>query len=480
MMWRAIPAAAALLLLPAAPGAAELLEVLPGGSAPETLTDCVRAARDGNSDLVRQRLTGEELRGQGWQAVSTGMPSVDLTGNWSRSRDPSFLLDESFSGGDAELDLSPDAAAILDELAPIFEFPSPDELSAQTFWRTSLSAEWELNPFRVTNALKGVGVRLRQQEADLVDADHRVVEETLRTFHEVALHHERVQAMDKEIEARREFLDITRRRFELELATELDTLEAAVSLANLLPEARRARTDLRTTASRLNVVMGRDPLSPLTIVPVEDVETDPVLSEEAFALLDDRPDLKSLELQADFLRKRRGVEQSDLRPFLVASGAYGYIARDLDGIGDTDYWRADVSLVVPLFNGFSTKGRVQEMNASIAIAERNLWEARRVARLDVVNTLQEREAARESWDAARLTLASAERALEQTMMRFDLGQDDFIDVLNAQSQRFDARRNLIQARFDLLVQTAALKRSLGSDPTLPLSLAREPRTEDAR
>jgi outer membrane protein TolC len=65
-------------------------------------------------------------------------------------------------------------------------------------------------------------------------------------------------------------------------------------------------------------------------------------------------------------------------------------------------------------------------------------------------------------------------------MRFDLGQDDFVDVLNAQSQRFDARRNLIEARYDLLVQTAALKRSLGSDPTLPLSQVREPEPEADR
>jgi outer membrane protein TolC len=461
---------------------AEPLEALPGGAPPETLADCIRSAREGNPELARRKLNGEELRGQGWQAVATGMPSLDLSGTWSRSRDPSFLLDESFSGGGdpGTGTLSPDAQAVLDELAPIFAFPDPGDLEAQTFWRAALSADWELNPFRVTNSMSAVKVRLRQQDADLQDTDHRVVEETLRTFHEVSLHHERVEAMAAEVAAREEFLDITRRRFELELATELDTLEAAVSLANLLPESRRARTDLRNTASRLNLVMGRDPTAPLTIVPVEAIETEPVPVEEAMSLLQSRPDLVSRDLQVEFLRKRRGVERAELRPFLSASGAYGYVSRTLDDLGDTDYWRADVSLIVPLFNGFATKGRVQELNATIAIAERDLQEARRQARLEVATTLEEREAARESWEAASLTLDAAERALELTTMRFDLGQDDFVDVLNAQSQRFDARRNLIEARYDLLVQTAALKRSLGSDPTLPLSQVREPEPEADR
>ena len=62
-------------------------------------------------------------------------------------------------------------------------------------------------------------------------------------------------------------------------------------------------------------------------------------------------------------------------------------------------------------------------------------------------------------------------------LRYELGQSQFLDVLNSQAQRFEARRNLIQARYDLLVATASLKRSLGKDPLLPLSQVREPTPE---
>ncbi|MBZ0270332.1 TolC family protein [bacterium] len=456
------------------PGAAEEIVAVPGGGEVLTLGDCIRTALDGNADLQREREHREELRGQGWQAVSTALPTLDAVGTWSRSRDPSFLLDDSFSGGSAGTGatLSPEASAVLTELAPLFSFPSPDELGAQSFWRTSLNTEWELNPFRIVNSLSGVKVRLRQHDADLEAEGHRITEETIRVFHEVALQQENVRAVEAELAAREEFLEITRRRFELELSTELDTLQAAVSLANLRPTARRAGKSARNAAARLNVVMGREATQPLTLVPVAEVEAEP-FGEVTDDALSGRPDLRSLELQVEFLEKRRGVQQADHRPSLSMSGSYGYVARRASDLGDHDTWRADVSLVLPLFDGMLTKGRVQEIDGSLAQARTQLADARRRARMELRTVLDERDAARENWDAARLTLTSAERALEQTTMRYELGQSQFLDVLNSQAQRFEARRNLIQARYDLLVSTASLKRSLGSDPALPLSRVRE-------
>lgn len=476
-----IGAALAILAGRPVPGTADEIVAVPGGGEALTLEACIRTALDGNADLTRERERREELTGQGWQAVSTALPTLDAVGTWSRSRDPSFLLDDSFSGGSAGTgtNLSPEAASVLQELAPLFSFPSPNELGAQSFWRASLNTEWELNPFRIVNSLSGVKVRLRQHDADLEARTYDVTEETIRVFHEVALQQENVRAVEAELAAREEFLDITRRRFELELSTELDTLQAAVSLANLRPAARRAEKDARYAAARLNVVMGREAARPLTIVPVAEVEAEP-LAEVTDDMLAGRPDLRSLELQAEFLEKRRGVQRADQRPSLSLSGSYGWVARRAQDLGDYDAWRADVSLRVPLFDGLLTKGRVQELEGSLAQARTVLQDARRRARMEVRTVLDERDAARENWDAARLTLVSAERALEQTTLRYELGQSEFLDVLNSQAQRFEARRNLIQARYDLLVSTASLKRSLGSDPALPLSTVGESVRKESR
>jgi multidrug efflux system outer membrane protein len=447
------------------------------GPVPRTVEECVEEALENNVALRSLRLRGKEIAGLGWEAVSTGLPSLDVVGNWTRSRDPSFLLDESFSGGGGEIDT----------LFPGFDFsflPDPEDIEAQSFWRGNLSSDWELNPFRVINAIQGVGITRAQLDEDVRAEEQRVVEETIRTYHRTVLHQEVRSAVEAEIAARSEFLAITRRRLALGLATELDTLQAAVSVANLRPAARRADKNLRNAASSLNLLMGRDVMAPIALQTDRTIETDRIDPAAAIGQAESRPDLRSGELGIRLLEKRRGVERADRRPFLSANGSYGYVARSADDLMDRrsaddlmdrefDRWDASVSLIFPLFDGFYTKGRVQQVDVQIERAHRDLEDARRQARLEVATTLAEVEAARENYEAARLNLAAAGRALEQMTLRFDLGKAEYLSVLNAESERFAARSQWIEARFDVLVQTAALKRAMGFHPLLPLSEIRE-------
>jgi outer membrane protein TolC len=291
----------------------------------------------------------------------------------------------------------------------------------------------------------------------------------MATYYEVVAQRERLDAVDSEIEARLEFLDITRRRFSLGLATELDTLQAAVSYANLVPEQRRARTAIMNSASFLNILMGRDAVDPITVDGDVQTESDPIDPDVAMQYAMNRPELRSLEYEIEVQKKRRGLERSETLPFLSLGGAVGYVSRDLDTHGDFDYWNASVSLVWPLFNGFYTKGRVREVDGVIAGVETTLEESRRLARLQVSTSLQDLFASREVLAAAELNAAAAQRALEQVTARYDRGKAQYLQVLNAQSDRIDARSNLIRARYEVLIQTAALKRSVGVDPRIPLS-----------
>jgi outer membrane protein TolC len=431
---------------------ADLLVAVPGTDSPPpalTVADCVREAILAGGEMEQERLRRGELRGQGWQAVSTGLPSLDLTANWTRSRDPSFLLDESFSGGDGDTTSLPPELSGLEDL---FAFPDPDELEAQSFWRASARSEWELNPFRIANSLAAVRVRLRQHDAELAATEHAVAERAMVAFHDVVRADERTAALDADLAARREFLDLTRRRFQLELATELDTLRAAVSLANRLPAARNARRDLRDASGRLNILIGRDPDSPLALHTGVPVELDPIDPEGAVRFASHRPSLEILRLNETFLRKQRGVLHADQRPYLSLDGSVGYVARTASGVidRDHDYWQVGVSLVVPIFDGFYTKGRVQETSATISRARRDLDEARRNAQREVASVLEELLASRENLAAAELNLTAAERALEQTTLRYDVGKAGQLEVLIAQSERFAAHSYVIDARYEVL------------------------------
>ncbi len=425
-----------------------------------SMDECVRLARTENSGFLGESARLAEVKGQGRQTISEALPSVDITGAWSRSRDPSFALDETFGGG------SDDASS--DSTSSGFLL-SPTEIPAQTYWRTSIDARWELNPGRIYNAIAGIGLTYRRQEEEVRARELDLIQDVLVAYDAVWVAGEALNAVESEMMTRSEALAVSRRRFQLDLATSLDTLQAAVSLANMEPERRRASQHLRDAGADLNILIGREPDQALTI---EDTPTPPSVSLDDVGIkqmLEDRPDLTELRLAKRVLQKTRGARKSSHRPYLTLEGSYGFVGRDLETLTDDghDFWSTRVALSIPVFDGFLTKGRVWETEASIVRTDHEIDEASRRAFQEVSRIQGELDAARQSLEASRLNADRAELLVTQMTQRYELGKAEYLEVLTAQSDRFQARSELIRARSDVFTLTVALKRALGLDPSLP-------------
>jgi len=446
--------------------AATAIAAIPGSPEVLSLTACVEAAIAANPRLIAERRGEGELAGQMWQATSLGLPRVDLSGDWSRSRDPSFALDETFSGRGVDEDAE----------LPFDFFPDPGDIRAQTFWRAGIDASWEINPGLILNAVRAAGKGLERQRVIILGTEQQVVEEVIAAYQGVIRAAEQVSATESVMDARREFLEISRRRFRLDLDTPLDTLQAAVSLANAQTPWRHAKQNLRNSGSRLNAVMGRDPLAPISISAEQEIETDPVDPDAAVALAMSRPDIREMILLEQILGRNRGAQKAGHRPYLSLYGSYGYVAREIGDLGDSgkDSWRASASLRVPVFDGFLTRGLVQETEASIRRLRAQREGAEQQAKVEVLTLLGDLEAARENYHAARLNMTAAEDAMRATLLRYVNNKADYLEVLNAEANRFTARGNLIHARHDVMTLTASLKRAMGICPMSPLGEAERP------
>jgi outer membrane protein len=458
---------------PAPAAAVEVIAARPGGDEVLDLEACVGIALERNDALRAERERRRELDGQMYQALATGLPILDASGEWSRSRDPSFALDESFGGGGGGLFAYPPGTP--DWFREIFDnfelLPDPAAIPAQSFWRASLNLNWIINPLKVIGAVGAANLGIRRQDLAIREAEHRIVESTIGAYHGIILAAEQLAAVEARVANQGEFLDITNLRYELGTATDLDTLQAAVALANTSPELRRARQTLRNAGSRLNALLGRPPEDPVAVRNEQVVELASLRPERALELAVQRPDLEQVALFADLLRRNRQAQKSDMRPYISLDGAYGYVGRDLDTITDDghDYWRATVALNVPLFDGLLTRGRVKETEASIRRTEAELSDGRRQVRVEVLELLTNLETARENLRAAELNLERGEEVLERMLLEYRLGRADYLSVLDAEANRSQARSNLIQARYEVLTLTASLKRAIGRSPLLPLT-----------
>ncbi|MBU1950351.1 MAG: TolC family protein [Candidatus Eisenbacteria bacterium] len=453
-----------------------VIEPIHGSQNALTLRECIQEALTSNAQLESERLRRGELRGQMVQARSTGLPTLDISGNWSRGRDPSYSFNSAFGGGgddsgDSGGSIGGECACVDTFLSGLSLIPAASDIQAQTFWRASLNGHWELRPGLISNAIGAAGLGIKRQEHLITDIENRTVESVMIGYYGVIKAGEQVDALDAELAVRREFLDITRRRFTLELATSLDTLRAAVSYANLLPSKRSAEQGLRDAGARLNVLMGRHPLSPLAITADVPLELEPLDDSMAEAGIHQRSDIHQMEYLKKMIQKNRGAQKAEHRPYLSADASYGYVTSQFGELTDKghDFWSASITLIVPFFDGMLTRGKVQETEASIRRTQREIDNAKSQAYLEILTILGNLESARANHGAAKLNVAAAEEALRQMTLRFEVGKADYISVLESQSARFEARSQYISANNEVLTLTASLKRAMGYPPETPLA-----------
>ena len=127
-------------------------------------------------------------------------------------------------------------------------------------------------------------------------------------------------------------------------------------------------------------------------------------------------------------------------------------------------WSPTVGVVlnVPLFAGFSGVYKVKEAyaledkaRADYEGAKRTTAQATRSAYLGLVAGLSQVKA----YEAAE---ASSQSALDANKLGYSVGVNINIDVLNAQSQLFQTKRDLAKARYDVLVGSLKLRQAAGT------------------
>ncbi len=431
----------------------------PGADEVLSLRACVEEALRANDLLTAERLKRKELEGKMKQALATGLPTLDLVGDWTRSRDPSFALDSTFGNLDSGMgDLG-------------FAFPGPGEIPAQTFLRTNLNLNWTINPVQILGAVGAARLGIDQQELAIDSVEQSTAEITSAAYHRIIRAAERIQAVRAELANQNELLDIMKMRYELGLATRLDTLQAAVTMANIQPQLSIAEANLRNEGSRLNALMGRRPEDPIGIANFQVVEQDPIAEPAALELAQMRPDLAATALFVDILKKNRQAQVSETRPYLTVNGAYGYVGKTFNSVFDDghDSWRASVALNIPLFDGLRTKGLVTETDGRIRRTEAELTGRRRDVQVEVLEILANLRMARQILAAVLLNLERSEEVLDESLLMLQLGKINYLDVLVAESNRAQARSNVIDARYEVLVLTASLKRGLGWSPLVALA-----------
>ena len=124
---------------------------------------------------------------------------------------------------------------------------------------------------------------------------------------------------------------------------------------------------------------------------------------------------------------------------------------------------AGVQMSWPIFDGFLTKGRVDEAKARRGKAAEAKAETTRVIALQVRSAWTDLRTAQSVLTAQTENIKKAVRSLELATSRYKVGAGTQIDVLNAQTALTEARGSYVDALRNYSVARATLIRATGAD-----------------
>lgn len=353
------------------------------------------------------------------------------------------------------------------------EEPAPNPFASLPFgqantWSASLQIAQPLYTGGKVGTALAIARNVRAAaDAQIAETESEIALEVRNAYFQVALAEQMVGIAREAFQ----LADATLRQVELfrqqGTASEFDVLRARVERDNLEPgilEAQNVRRLAELNLKRLANLPADQPVSTATPLSPVIEAIDRGALEEA---LDRRPALRALDEQVAAREGAVRIARADRLPTVGAAGNFAYQAFPDQVVPfDTD-WRRDWSVTlqasIPIFNGFRTRGQVDQARAELQLAELQRDQVREGLELEMEAALGEFEAARAQIEARRATVVQAQRTLELAELRFRSGVATQLDISNARLLLQQARVNEAQALYNYVNVLARLERASGGE-----------------
>ncbi|MEK7206253.1 MAG: TolC family outer membrane protein [Pseudomonadota bacterium] len=169
---------------------------------------------------------------------------------------------------------------------------------------------------------------------------------------------------------------------------------------------------------------------------------------------------EALEISRQEASKSRGGHYPTLD--LTASHSYSDAGGSTQGTAiETKTNQIGLVFQLPLYQGGGLSSRVRESAARLEEASQRLDQTRRQIAQQVREAYLAVSSGMARVQALEQAHLSNERALESTVIGYERGLRNGVDVLNAQRELFRTRRDLSQARYDYLISGLRLKAATG-------------------
>lgn len=180
-------------------------------------------------------------------------------------------------------------------------------------------------------------------------------------------------------------------------------------------------------------------------------------------LLERRPDILQAEHTLKAANANIGAARANFFPRISLTGSLGFISGDLDELfdGDSKTWAFTPSVSLPIFQGGRNIANLEYSNVQRDIAVASYEKAIQTAFSEVADALAQRSTITEQLSATRSLRDASQESYDISNVRYSIGVDSFMNVLDAQRTLFSSQQAFINSVLTRELNSIELYKALG-------------------
>ena len=307
-------------------------------------------------------------------------------------------------------------------------------------------------------------------QVSIADKQYHLSQQTLmlrttQAYFNVLLAEDQIKLIEAQKAAILSQLEQANVTFEVGTATVTDVNEAQARYDLILAQEIAAINAHQIAQHEITQITGTMPSTLATVK--SDIQVNPINQSMQNMLDIAQQNNLNLAIQQDALKLAQQdttLNKAAHLPTLDAVASYtnNYTNGGLNGFGtDVNNTTIGLQLQIPLYQGGLVSSRVRQAVLNEQRAKDDIEVARRQINLDMQRAYLNLSSSVAQVKALDQALISSRSQLDSTKLGYEVGVRTSVDVLDAQQQFYSAKRDLLQARYNYLVNIIRLKTASG-------------------
>ena len=345
----------------------------------------------------------------------------------------------------------------------LFQPPSYPEVNN---WQTKL--ELQIPIFTGFKISTGIEMKKKDYEAtkkDVKRTQQKVIYDVSKAYYGALLAKRAIKLAEQAIKSAEKHYKTAQKMYEVGLAIKADVLRAKVYLENAKAKLEEAKNQYYIAKKGLLLAMGVDDVKPEDIEVIGELkfeDTDKSVEYWQNYAIQNRPDLKAVEMRVKIAKKMGDFYKADFFPMIGAFASYEMDDNKTPFGSDGKWWTAGIALNWKLFDGFQNLNKyraVREQYRQYKSKEKGFKE---FIKFKVYEAYRNLQTAKAKLNTAKKNSQWAKEVLEITERRYKNQMATMIDLLDTQTLYDKTLFDLAKAVYDAKVSLLELKYQAGA------------------